>query len=81
MLAALAGVCADAMLLVRTGAQRYALTGVLAYLGGLLFFEKPALIPFVAFAVTALLAHVRGDRASVATVWRAGRGCGRRRWR
>jgi hypothetical protein len=72
MLAALAWVCADAILLVRTGNQRYAVTGVLAYLGGLLFFEKAAVIPFVAFAVAALLSHVAGDRAAVRTVWRAG---------
>jgi hypothetical protein len=72
MLAALAWVCADAILLVRTGDQRYAVTGVAAYLGGLLFFEKAAVIPFVAFAVAALLSHVRGDRSAVRTVWRAG---------
>ncbi|SOX56346.1 hypothetical protein MAAFP003_5047 [Mycobacterium ahvazicum] len=70
MLAALAWVCADAVLLVRTGNQRYALTGVLVYLGGLLFFEKAAVIPFVAFAVTALLCHVRGDRTALLTAWR-----------
>lgn len=72
LLAALAWVCADAILLVRTGNRRYAVTGVLAYLGGLLFFEKTAVIPFVAFAVTALLWQVSGDRAAVRTVWRAG---------
>ncbi|OBA69151.1 hypothetical protein A5641_16285 [Mycobacterium sp. 1554424.7] len=72
MLAALAWVCGDAILLVRTGKRRYAATGVLAYLGGLLFFEKAAVIPFVAFAVTALLYHVRGDGSAVRTVWRAG---------
>lgn len=75
MLAALAWVCADAVLLVRTGNPRYALTGVLVYFGGLLFFEKAAVISFVAFAVAALLCHVRGDgslRSAVATVWRAG---------
>ncbi|MGZ4583926.1 MAG: hypothetical protein ACXVYI_06165, partial [Mycobacterium sp.] len=72
MLAALAWVCADAVLLVRTGNQRYATTGVLAYFGGLLFFEKAAVIPFVAFAVAALLQHVRGDAAALRTVWRAG---------
>ena len=75
MLAALAWVCADAILLVRTGNQRYAVTGVLAYLGGLLFFEKAAAIPFVAFAIAALLCHVQGDRAALAAfsaVWRAG---------
>ena len=71
MLAALAWVCADAILLVRTGNQRYAVTGVLAYFGGLLFFEKAAVIPFVAFAVAALLCHVQGDRAALRTVWRA----------
>lgn len=72
MLAAMAWVCADAILLVRTGSQRYAVTGTLAYLGGLLFFEKAAVVPFVAFAVTALLWHVRGDRTPLRTVWRGG---------
>jgi hypothetical protein len=73
MLAALAWVCGDAVLLVRTGNRRYAVTGVLVYLGGLLFFEKAAVIPFVAFAVAALLGHVSGDPAALRTVWRAGR--------
>jgi hypothetical protein len=72
MLAALAWVCADAIMLVRTRDRRYAVTGVLVYLGGLLFFEKAAVIPFVAFAVAALLRYVQGDRAVLATVWRAG---------
>ncbi|WP_226863726.1 hypothetical protein [Mycolicibacterium baixiangningiae] len=72
MLAALAWVCADAVLLVRTGRQRYAVTAVAVYVGGLLFFEKAAVIPFVAFAVVALLAYVTGDRAAVVTVWRRG---------
>ncbi|SPM34195.1 transmembrane protein, partial [Mycobacterium rhizamassiliense] len=73
MLAALCWVCADAVLLVRTGRQRYAATAVGVYFGGLLFFEKAAVIPFVAFAVAALLCHVRGDPAALRTVWRAGR--------
>jgi hypothetical protein len=75
MLAALAWVCADAIMLVRTRDQRYALTGVLVYLGGLLFFEKAAVIPFVAFAIAVLLCHVQGDRtplAAFSAVWRAG---------
>jgi hypothetical protein len=72
MLAALAWVCGDAILLVRTRRRRYAATGALVYLGGLLFFEKAAVIPFVAFAVTALLCHVAGDRAALRTVWRGG---------
>jgi hypothetical protein len=70
MLAAMAWVCGDAILLVRTGNQRYAVTGVLVYLGGLLFFEKAAVIPFVAFGIAALLSHVRGE--PVAQVWRRG---------
>jgi hypothetical protein len=76
MLAALAWVSADAILLVRTGNQRYAVTGVLVYFGGLLFFEKAVVIPFVAFAVAVLLCHVHGDpealRTALRTVWRAG---------
>src|SRR6201996_7769859 len=72
MLAALAWVSADAVLLLRTGNQRYAVTGVLAYLGGLLFFEKAAVIPFVAFAVVALLAHVAGEGPAWRIAWRGG---------
>ena len=72
MLAALAWVCADAIMLVRTRNQRYAVSGVLVHLGGLLFFEKAAVIPFAAFAIAALLYHVQGDRAALLTVWRAG---------
>ena len=53
MLAAMAWVCADAMLLLRTGNQRYAVTGLLVYFGGLLCFEKAAVIPFVAFTLYA----------------------------
>jgi hypothetical protein len=68
MLAALAWVCGDAVLLVRTGNQRYAVTGLLVFVGGLLFFEKAAVIPFVAFAVAALLAYVTGT-GSPMTVW------------
>lgn len=71
MLAALAWVCADAILLVRTGNQRYAVTGLLVFVGGLLFFEKAAVIPFVAFTIAALLAHVTGT-GSPMMVWRRG---------
>ncbi len=72
MLAAMAWVCADAILLVRTGNRRYAITAFAVFLGGLLFFEKAAVIPFVAFAVVALLAYVGGDAAAVRTAWRRG---------
>lgn len=71
MLAALAWVCADAVQLVRTGNQRYAVTGLLVYFGGLLFFEKAAVIPFVAFTIAALYAHVTSS-GSVVQVWRRG---------
>jgi hypothetical protein len=72
MLAAMAWVCADAILLVRTGKQRYAITALLVYFGGLLFFEKAAVIPFVAFMITALLTHVTRDGSALRTVWRRG---------
>ncbi|RFD25103.1 hypothetical protein MUBE_11175 [Mycobacterium uberis] len=72
MLAALTWVCTDAILLVRTGNQRYATTGVLVYFSGLLFFEKAVLIPFVAFMMATLLCHVRGDHTALRTVWRDG---------
>lgn len=73
MIAALAWVCADAILLVRNGSRRYAVTGALAFVAGLLFFEKSAAIPFAAFAVVALLAYVRGEPGAVAATWRRGR--------
>ncbi|WP_313676002.1 hypothetical protein [Mycolicibacterium sp.] len=73
MMAALAWVCGDAILLIRTGRRRYAVTGALAYAGGLLFFEKSAVIPFAAFAVAALLAHVRAEPDPLRMVWRRGR--------
>lgn len=73
MLAALAWVCGDAILLTRTGNARYAVSGVLVFFCGLLFFEKAAVIPFVAFAVAALLRYVDGDDAPWRTVWDSAR--------
>nr|WP_155907364.1 MULTISPECIES: hypothetical protein [unclassified Mycolicibacterium] len=71
MAGAMAWVCADAILLVRTGNPRYVWTGCVAYLGGLLFFEKSAVIPLTAFAVCWLLAYVTGT-GSVKSVWLKG---------
>lgn len=71
MQAALAWVVAEAVLLVRTGNSRHAVFGVLVFFGGLLFFEKAAVIPFVAFAVVALLGYVTGT-FGVRDVWRRG---------
>ena len=71
MLAAMAWVCGDAILLVRTGKRRYAVTALAVYVGGLLFFEKAAVIPFVAFTIVALLFHVTRDGSPI-EVWRRG---------
>ena len=71
MLAAMAWVCADAILLVRTGQRRYAVSATLVYFCGLLFFEKSAIIPFVAFTVVALYGHVTRS-VPVRQVWRQG---------
>ncbi len=73
MLAALAWVCGDAVLLVRTGDRRYAVTAMVAYLAGLLFFEKSAVIPFVAFTIAVLLCWVSGQPGALGWVWRRGR--------
>nr|WP_111508040.1 hypothetical protein [Mycobacterium kyogaense] len=72
MLAALAWVCADAIQLVRTGAVRYAVTGTTAFFGGLLFFEKAAIVPFAAFAIAAVYGYVTAS-VSIGQVWRRGR--------
>lgn len=72
MLAAMAWVCGDAIMLVRTGARRYAVTGTAVFVGGLLFFEKAAVIPFVAFAVVALIGYVGRQRNWLQSAWRAG---------
>jgi hypothetical protein len=67
---ALAWVTCDAILLVRTGNRRYAVTGVVALGLSLAFFEKAVLVPWVAFAVAALVLHVQGERAVLRTVLR-----------
>ena len=73
MIAAMAWVCGDAILLARTGSRRYAVTGALVFLAGLLFFEKSAVIPFAAFLLVALLGYVRGETRPVRAAWREGR--------
>lgn len=67
---ALAWVIADAMLLVRTGRRRYAVSGIVVTAVALLFFEKAIVVPFVAFAVAALARYIAG--ASVREVLRRG---------
>ncbi|WP_228785057.1 hypothetical protein [Nocardia cyriacigeorgica] len=69
---ALAWVIADAVLLVRTGRRRYAVTGVAVVAVALLFFEKSVIVPFVAFAVAVLARYVVGERGAVRAVVRRG---------
>ncbi|ATL71817.1 hypothetical protein CRH09_15860 [Nocardia terpenica] len=67
---ALACAIGDAVLLVRTGRVRYAVSGIAALTVGLLFFEKAVVVPVVAFAVAALLRHVEGSDRPIRTVAR-----------
>ncbi|MGK8524812.1 hypothetical protein ACRS6B_26195 [Nocardia asteroides] len=69
---ALAWVIGDAVLLVRSGRRRYAVSGVAVTAVALLFFEKSAIVPFVAFAITALGHYVDGAAAATRTVARRG---------
>jgi hypothetical protein len=69
---ALAWLIGDAVLLVRTGRRRYAVTGAVVFVVALLFFEKSVLVPFVAFAVAALHRYVGGCAHAVRVVLRRG---------
>lgn len=69
---ALAWVIGDALLLTRTGRQRYVLSGMVVLAVALLYFEKSVIIPFVAFAVAALAHYVDGREAAVRVVARRG---------
>ncbi|WP_378737468.1 hypothetical protein [Nocardia brasiliensis] len=62
---ALAWVIGDALLLVRGGRRRYAVSGIVVLVVALLFFEKSVIIPFVAFAVAVLVHHVDGRQHHV----------------
>ena len=76
MLAALAWVCADAVLLVRTGNQRYAMTGLLVYVGGLLFFEKAGRHTVRRLHHRCAVCPRHGGRARCGRCGAAGFGCG-----
>ncbi|WP_280383849.1 hypothetical protein [Nocardia wallacei] len=69
---ALAWVTGDAVLLVRTGRRRYAISGIAVLTVSLLFFEKSVVVPFVAFAVAALAGHIDGRGGVVRAVARRG---------
>ncbi|MGW6426756.1 hypothetical protein ACWF82_29140 [Nocardia sp. NPDC055053] len=63
---ALAWVSADAVLLVRTGRRRYAVSGAAVFAVALLCFEKAVVVLPVAFVVVALLAYVSGNSVRAA---------------
>ncbi|WP_194290050.1 hypothetical protein [Nocardia macrotermitis] len=69
---ALAWVVADAVLLVRTGRVRYAVSGCVVLVGALLFFEKSVIVPFVAFVAAVLIRYVDGRGRAIRTVARRG---------
>ncbi|WP_406230464.1 hypothetical protein [Nocardia sp. NBC_01009] len=69
---ALAWVIGDAVLLVRSGRHRYAISAIVAFAVALLYFEKSAIVPFVAFAVAALAQYVDGRAATIRVVARRG---------
>ncbi len=71
---ALAWVVGDALLLVRTGRRRYAVSGCCVLLAGLLFFEKAVIVPFVAFAAVALARYVDGGDRPIGVAARRGAG-------
>ncbi|GAB2697986.1 hypothetical protein [Nocardia thraciensis] len=69
---ALAWVVGDAVLLVRTGRRRHAVSGSVVLAVALLFFEKSVVVPFVAFAVAALVGHIDGRTGVLRAVARRG---------
>ncbi|MEU2031054.1 hypothetical protein [Nocardia amamiensis] len=69
---AVAWVIGDAMLLVRSGRRRYAISGTVVFAVALLFFEKSVIVPFVAFAAVALARYVDGGESPIRVVARRG---------
>ncbi|MBF6545001.1 hypothetical protein IU424_18310 [Nocardia brasiliensis] len=73
---ALAWVIGDALLLLRTGRRRFAVSGIIVLAIALLFFEKSVIVPFVAFAVATLTQYLdrqqHGGRGSVVRAQVAG---------
>lgn len=69
----LAWVAGDAIRLCRTGRPRFAVSGVVVAALSLAFFEKSVLVPFVAFAVVALMNRVDGIDRPVRTALTKGR--------
>lgn len=70
----LAWVVADAVLLMRTGRRRYAVSGTVALVITLLFYERAVLVPLFAFGLVAVLQHVDGAITPLRAAWQRGRG-------
>lgn len=70
----LAWFLADAVLLVRTGARRYAVQGTAVLAGTLLFFFKAAMLPWLAFPLVAILLYGAGVARPVRAAWQRGQG-------
>ena len=71
--AGMAWVVGDAVLLLRTGRWRYAVSGSVVFAVTLSFFEKSVVVPVVAFAVAVLLRRLAGDSAPIVSALRMGR--------
>jgi len=65
----LAWVVADAVLLLRTGRVRYAVSATVVFLLTLSCYERAVLIPLFAFALVALLLHVDGTATPLRAAW------------
>jgi hypothetical protein len=70
LMAGMAWFVGDAIQLQRTGRRRYAVSGVLALVAALCFFEKSVVIPFVAFGVVSLLLRNAGETRPIHTAFR-----------
>ncbi|MET0765668.1 MAG: hypothetical protein ABWY29_12440 [Blastococcus sp.] len=66
-------ICADALLLARTGRRRYAVTGSLALLVTLAFQERAIVVPLLAFGLVAVLLHAQGEMFPARVAWRRAR--------
>lgn len=65
--------CADAVLLARTGHRRYAVTGSLAFLISMSYYERSLVIPLMAFALVTVLMVAQGEDFPARVAWRRAR--------
>ena len=69
----LAWFCGDALLLARTGRRRFAVTGTIAFLVSMAFYERAILIPFFALGLLALVLYSQGETSPGRVAWQRGR--------